>query len=140
MRNGLALALTLVGAIVCLSAQTGQSDAIAGQWTGTWDGAGSGNFELNLIRKDAALAGKVERRNATMVEYHRIRSGDRLEVSAKPDAVLTRTEIFRQIRPMVTSDATIVAETGDSCRDRKGQDSNLPEQHLPNPAAIYCGR
>jgi len=59
MRNGLALALTLVGAIVCLSAQTDQSDAVAGQWAGTWDGAGSGNFELNLIRKDAALAGKV---------------------------------------------------------------------------------
>jgi pyruvate decarboxylase len=62
----------------------------------------------------AALAGKVERRDATMVEYNRIRSGDRLEPSSKPDAVLTRTEIFRQIRPMVTSDVTLIAETGDS--------------------------
>jgi len=32
----------------------------AGQWTGTWDGSGSGNFELTLEKaKDGGIAGKV---------------------------------------------------------------------------------
>ena len=32
----------------------------AGQWTGTWDGSGSGNFELTLEKaKDGGTAGKV---------------------------------------------------------------------------------
>jgi pyruvate decarboxylase len=61
-----------------------------------------------------ALARKVEKRDATMVEYNRIRVEERPVTPAKPEAKLTRTEIFRQIRPMVTSDATLVAETGDS--------------------------
>jgi pyruvate decarboxylase len=62
----------------------------------------------------AALARKVEKRDATMVEYKRIRVESRPETPAKPDAKLTRAEIFRQIRPMVTSDTTLLAETGDS--------------------------
>ena len=61
-----------------------------------------------------ALARKVEKRDATMVEYNRIRVEERPVPPAKPEAKLTRTEIFRQIRPMVTSDATLIAETGDS--------------------------
>jgi len=62
----------------------------------------------------AALARKVEKRGATMVEYGRIRAERVPEQSAKPDAKLMRAEIVRQIRPLVTSDTTVIAETGDS--------------------------
>ena len=61
-----------------------------------------------------ALARKVEKRDATTIEYSRIRVEERPVTPAKPEAKLTRTEIFRQIRPMVTSDVTLIAETGDS--------------------------
>jgi hypothetical protein len=63
MRNPLALALTVVfclaAAAVGMRAAQPQADAVAGQWTGNWDGAGSGNFELNLQKKDAGLSGRV---------------------------------------------------------------------------------
>jgi len=49
-----------------------------------------------------------------MVEYKRIRSEPRREVPAIPGAKLTRTEVVRQIQNLVTSDSTIIAETGDS--------------------------
>jgi len=42
----------------------------------------------------AALARKVEKREATMVEYDRIRAEERPVTPAKPEAKLTRTEIF----------------------------------------------
>jgi hypothetical protein len=54
----LALALS-VAAAVAASAAVAQNDAIAGQWSGTWDGAGSGNFDLRLQKKDAGVAGTV---------------------------------------------------------------------------------
>src|SRR6266487_1998855 len=62
MRRTLALALAVccvIGGAVGIQAAQAPSDTIAGQWTGTWDGAGSGNFELNLQKKDAGLAGTV---------------------------------------------------------------------------------
>jgi pyruvate decarboxylase len=62
----------------------------------------------------SGLARKVEKREATMVEYKRIRSELLLDPPAAPDAKLTRTEIVRQIQGLVTSDSTIVAKTGDS--------------------------
>jgi pyruvate decarboxylase len=62
----------------------------------------------------SGLARKVEKREATMVEYKRIRSEPLLESPAAPDAKLTRKEIVRQIQGLVTADCTIVAETGDS--------------------------
>ena len=62
----------------------------------------------------SALARKVERRDATMIEYGRIRSERAPEKAAKPDAELTRAEIVRQIRPLVTSEGTVFVETGDS--------------------------
>ena len=61
----------------------------------------------------SALARKVERRDATMIEYGRIRSERAPEKAAKPDAELTRAEIVRQIRPLVTSEGTVFVETGD---------------------------
>lgn len=62
----------------------------------------------------AALSRKVEKRDATMVEYARIRSERPAEPVAEPDAKLMRAEVVRQIRPLVTADSTIIAETGDS--------------------------
>ena len=50
--------LALAIALVTIVAASAQSD-VAGQWAGTWDGAGSGNFELSLQKKDSGLAGKV---------------------------------------------------------------------------------
>ncbi len=61
-----------------------------------------------------ALAGAVEKRDATMVEYRRIQSERPPEKPAKPDAKLMRAEMVRQIRPLVTADTTVLAETGDS--------------------------
>ena len=37
-----------------------------------------------------------------------------LAAKSLPDGKLMRTEIFRQIQALVTSDTTVIAETGDS--------------------------
>ena len=48
----------LLMATVCLGAQ--ESSAYVGTWSGSWDGAGSGGFELTLEKgKDGALTGRV---------------------------------------------------------------------------------
>ena len=62
----------------------------------------------------SGLAGKVQKRDATAVEYKRIRAEPRSERGAAPDAKLTRTEIVRQIQSLLTADTTVIAETGDS--------------------------
>jgi pyruvate decarboxylase len=62
----------------------------------------------------AGLAGKVQKRPATMVEYQRIRSQPQTQQAAKPDAKLKRSEIFRQVQALVNADTTVIAETGDS--------------------------
>ncbi len=62
----------------------------------------------------SALAQKVEKRDATMIEYARIRSERPPENPANPDAKLMRAEVVRQIRPLITADTTVIAETGDS--------------------------
>ena len=62
----------------------------------------------------SGLASKVEKRPATMVEYQRIRPQPQPQQPAKPEAKLTRTEIFRQVQALVTADATVIAETGNS--------------------------
>ena len=62
----------------------------------------------------SALARVVEKRDATMIEYRRILSERPREKPAKPDAKLMRAEVVRQIRPLVTADTTVIAETGDS--------------------------
>jgi pyruvate decarboxylase len=62
----------------------------------------------------SGLASKVQKRPATMVEYQRIRPHPQPQQPAKPEAKLTRTEIFRQVQALVTADATVIAETGDS--------------------------
>jgi pyruvate decarboxylase len=62
----------------------------------------------------SSLARKVEKRDATMTEFGRIRSDRPPEHPANPEAQLTRAEAVRQIRPLVTADSTVIAETGDS--------------------------
>jgi indolepyruvate decarboxylase len=62
----------------------------------------------------AGLARKTERRDATMVEYKRIRPETVSQAAANPIEKLTRAEIMRQIQGLVTPDTTIFAETGDS--------------------------
>ena len=62
----------------------------------------------------AGLAGKVQKRPATMVEYQRIRPQPQTQQAAKPDAKLKRSEIFRQVQALVNADTTVIAETGDS--------------------------
>src|SRR6516164_2229075 len=60
------------------------------------------------------LAAKVAKRDATTVEFPRIRPERMPETPAEPAAKLTRAEMVRQIRPLVTADTTVLAETGDS--------------------------
>jgi hypothetical protein len=48
-----AIAVLVFGAALLAQAET------TGTWAGTWDGAGSGNFELTLDKKDGAPAGRV---------------------------------------------------------------------------------
>ena len=62
----------------------------------------------------SGLARKVQKRDATMVEYQRIRLQPRPQEPAKPDAKLMRAEIVRQIQALITADTTVIAETGDS--------------------------
>lgn len=62
----------------------------------------------------SALACRVEKRGETMVEYGRLRTKPRVEIVANPEAKLMRAEMVRQIRPLVTSNTTVLAETGDS--------------------------
>jgi pyruvate decarboxylase len=62
----------------------------------------------------SGLARKAETREATMVQYKRIRSEPLVESPAVPGTKLTRVEMVRQIQGLVTSDCTIFVETGDS--------------------------
>jgi hypothetical protein len=62
MRIGLALFL---GGLICFTLPSRANAPAAGEqfvgvWTGTWEGAGSGGFELTLEKaKDDAIAGRV---------------------------------------------------------------------------------
>ena len=69
MRNGWLVSLLVLA--LCgfapggrgLAAQSSTADKYIGTWAGTWDGAGSGEFELTLDKnreaKDAPLVGRV---------------------------------------------------------------------------------
>jgi pyruvate decarboxylase len=62
----------------------------------------------------AGLARKVQKREATTMEFKRIRAEPRPEGRARPEAKLMRAEIVRQIQSLLTADTTVIAETGDS--------------------------
>jgi hypothetical protein len=52
--------IAFVFGAVCAAAQAGGGEQFLGTWTGTWDGAGSGGFELTLEKpKDGPLRGNV---------------------------------------------------------------------------------
>jgi len=60
------------------------------------------------------LAREAPKKDATMVQFPRLRSEHAPAVAAAPDAKLTRLEVVRQIQSLLTADATVIAETGDS--------------------------
>ena len=62
----------------------------------------------------SALALRVPRMDATLAEYHRLFTSTAAEIPALIDAKLTRSEMLRQIRPLITSNTTVLVETGDS--------------------------
>ena len=112
-------------AVVCIGALFNDYSTVG--WTAMPTGAGVVTADMNRVHFEghdfsrihlrdflAALARKVEKRDATMVQYGRIRSARAPEKPAQPDAKLMRAEIVRQIRPLVTSNTTVIAETGDS--------------------------
>jgi pyruvate decarboxylase len=73
------------------------------------------NFgQIHLRDFLSGLARRVQKRDATMTEYKRIRTQHLLPQPTKPDAKLTRAELFRQVRALLTADTTVIAETGDS--------------------------
>jgi pyruvate decarboxylase len=111
--------------ILCIGAIFNDYSTVG--WTAMPSGVGVMNADSNRVYFDghdfgrihlrdflSTLAGVVEKRDATMVEYRRIRSERPAERPSKPDAKLMRAEVVRQIRPLVTADTTVLAETGDS--------------------------
>ena len=72
----------------------------------------------------SGLAKKAPKRPATLVEYQRIRPRPQPQPPVKPEAKLTRAEIFRQVQDLITADTTVIAETGDSWFN--GMALNLP--------------
>jgi pyruvate decarboxylase len=73
------------------------------------------NFgQIHLRDFLSGLARRVQKRDATMTEYNRIRTERLPPQPANLDAKLTRAELFRQVRALLTADTTVIAETGDS--------------------------
>jgi indolepyruvate decarboxylase len=111
--------------VVCIGAIFNDYSTVG--WTAVPSGPGVLTADLKRVHLEgydfgqihlrdflSALARKVEKRDATMIEYARIRSERPPENPAKPDAKLMRAEVVRQIRPLITADTAVIAETGDS--------------------------
>ncbi len=75
----------------------------------------------------SALAEKVKRNDATMVEYRRLRPEPPRAPAPQPKAKLNRGEVCRQIQGLLSPNTTVVAETGDSW-------FNAAQLSLPNGA------
>jgi pyruvate decarboxylase len=112
-------------AVVCIGTIFNDYSTVG--WTAMPSGPGVLTADTNRVYLDghdfsriclrdflSGLAGKVQKRDATMVEYKRIRAEPRSESGAASDAKLTRAEIVRQIQSLLTADTTVIAETGDS--------------------------
>ncbi|NVN36197.1 alpha-keto acid decarboxylase family protein [Komagataeibacter swingsii] len=81
------------------------------------------------------IEGLIERlkgqpkKDATLVEYRRIKSPEAPVVAADPKAPLVRAEMARQIQGLLTSDTSVIAETGDSW-------FNVMQMRLPRGARV----
>ena len=73
----------------------------------------------------SALAKKVKRNDATMIEYGRIRPDRERTSEADPKDLLNRKEIARQVQGLMTGETTLILETGDSWFN--GIETNLPD-------------
>ncbi len=60
------------------------------------------------------IAREAPKKDATMVQLPLLRAEPAPTVATDPDAKLTRAEVVRQIQSIVTSETTVIAETGDS--------------------------
>ncbi|PGH02873.1 hypothetical protein AJ79_07529 [Helicocarpus griseus UAMH5409] len=77
----------------------------------------------------SGLAKRVKKNDRTMVEYKRIRPDRPERIVAKPEAPLSRHEMTRQIQDVVSSDSTLLVDTGDSW-------FNGMQMHLPKGAGF----
>ncbi|KAI5307411.1 hypothetical protein KEM56_000011 [Ascosphaera pollenicola] len=69
---------------------------------------------VNMADFLTSLAAKVEKKPATLVEYHRLRPEEPVVCVEKPAESLNRREMQRQIHGMVTPNTTLFVDTGDS--------------------------
>ena len=112
-------------AVVCLGTIFNDYSTVG--WTAIPSGAGVLTAQENHVQfgehdfggihlRDflSGLARKAPRRDATMVEFKRIRPEPQRASAAHPAAKLKRTEVVRQIQSLVTAETTVIAETGDS--------------------------
>jgi pyruvate decarboxylase len=112
-------------AVVCIGTIFNDYSTVG--WTAMPSGGGVLTADQNRVYLDgydfgrihlrdflSGLAGKVQKRDATALEYRRIRTEPRSEIPARPEAKLIRAEIVRQIQSLLTADTTVIAETGDS--------------------------
>ncbi len=74
-----------------------------------------------------ALAGIVQRQDATMLEYRKLNPQQPLTAVADATAKLTRAEVVRQVQASLTPETTVMVETGDSW-------FNGMQLHLPHGA------
>jgi pyruvate decarboxylase len=112
-------------AVVCVGTIFNDYSTVG--WTAMPSGGGVLTADQNRVYLDgydfggihlrdflSGLARKVQRRDATLVEYKRIRAEPQPERHAEPKKKLKRVEVVRQIQSLVTADTTVIAETGDS--------------------------
>jgi len=78
----------------------------------TLDGYDFGRVRLPDLL--SGLARMVPKREATQIEYERIRVEPQLKRAAESDAKLIRTEVVRQVQSLLTTDTTLIVETGDA--------------------------
>jgi pyruvate decarboxylase len=106
-------------------------------WTAMPSGANVVTADVNRVTLDggdfgpvrladflSGLARMVPKRDATLIEYERIRVEPERHGAAKPDAKPTRTEVVRQVQVLLSSDTTLIVETGDAWFNGIGM--NLP--------------
>lgn len=70
--------------------------------------------DLRLADFLSALADKVQANPATMVEYARIRTPIAPPAAVPAQGKLTRNELVRQVQALLTTESTLLVETGDS--------------------------